>query len=392
VVASGNYATPMVLLRALTAARERCRLFGLNAQSGWPRRAGIINETPFVGPGMRNNPGLDYLPMRLSLVPRLFDVSRPVDAVLLHTSMPHGGKVSLGIEVNILPAAIECARTRGGIVVAQLNPHMPYTFGDGELPIDSIDIAVEVDEDLPSPIFQRPDEAALQIGEQVAGFAEDGTTLQLGIGQIPVIAAQHMVGRKELGVWSEMVADGILHLDQSGSLSADRLVQTSFLVGSPELYAWADRNPRLRMVRTEVINDPARIAANPAMRSINAAMQVDLFAQANASYIGDRVYSGFGGQPDFVIGALHSSDGQAVVALRSWHENTDSSTVVPILRNPVTSFQHSAIVSEQGCARIFGRSQRAQAQLIIDQVSHPRARQELGEAAGALGLQRDSAT
>ena len=385
-VVSGNFATPTMLLQALGDALERCRVFALNAQDGWPRNAGFISETPFVGPGMRQDPLLDYLPMRLSLVPRLFDSARPVDAVLLHTSVPRHGRVSLGIEVNILPAAVERTRARGGLVVAQLNPHMPYTYGDGELPTDWIDIAIEVDEKLASPPITAPSDAALQIGERVARFAENGTTLQLGIGQIPTVAASMMAARRDLGVWSEMLGEGVLELERSGSLRTGRLIQTSFLTGSPELYQWANANESLRMVRTEIINDPARIAANPAMLSVNAAMQIDLFAQANASYIGGKVHSGFGGQPDFVIGALHSVGGHAVVALHSWHEKTDTSTVMPTLVTPVTSFQHSAIVSENGCAEIFGRSQRAQAHLVIEQVAHPRVRQELTEAAGELGL------
>ena len=151
IVISGNFAAPSVLVRALGDALERCRVFTLNAQPDWPQRAGFISETPFVGPGMRHDPRLDFLPMRLSLVPRLFGTARPVDAVLLHTSMPQRGKVSLGIEVNVLPAAVEHTRSRGGLIVAQLNPQMPYTFGDSELPIDWIDLAVEVDEPLASP-------------------------------------------------------------------------------------------------------------------------------------------------------------------------------------------------------------------------------------------------
>ena len=143
------------------------------------------------------------------------------------------------------------------------------------------------------------------------------------------------------------------------------------------------------MRRTETVNDPSRIAAHRAMLSINAAMQVDLFAQANASFVEGRIHSGFGGQPDFVSGALHSKGGHAIVALHAWHEKTDASTVVPILTNPVTSFQHSAIVSEHGCAELFGRSQHSQAQLIIEQVADPRARPQLVEASTRLGLRRD---
>ena len=379
----------MGLVHALEASRERCRLFAINAQGDWPQRFGLINETPFVGPGMRHDPLLDYLPMRLSLVPRLFDTSRPVDAVLIHTSVPREGKVSLGIEVNILPAAIERVRAHGGLVMAQLNPNMPYTFGDGELSIDWIDVAVEADEPLPSTPFRQVDETDRRIGEWIARFADDGATVQLGIGKIPDVAANELVARHHLGIWSEMISDGVLNLERGGSLDLDRPIRASFLFGSPELYEWADANPRLQMTRTEVLNDPGRIANNPAMISVNMAMQVDLFAQANASFVGGRVHSGFGGQADFVAGALHSPGGHAVIALHSWHGKTDTSSVLPILTNPVTSFQHSAIVSEQGCAEVFGRSEQAQARLIIERVADPRVREELLAAAGTLGLLRE---
>jgi acyl-CoA hydrolase len=389
VVISGNYATPVTLVRALAQARERCRVFQLNALYPFADHPSFVCETPFVGPGMRHDPLLDYLPIRLSLVPRLFDSARPVDAVLLHTSLPRSGTVSLGVEVNVLPAAVERARARGGTVVAQMNPHMPFTFGDGELALDDIDLALEVDDPLASPDQAPPDDAASTIGERVAAFAADGSTLQLGIGQIPGVAAVMMSKRRKLRVWSEMISDGVLELDRAGALDPGQPVVTSFLFGSPELYRWADSNPRLHMVRTEIVNDPARIAANPNMLSINGALQVDLYAQANASFVAEHIHSGFGGQPDFVSGALHSPGGQAVVALRAWHEKTDSSRVVPVLTSPVTSFQHSAVVSEHGCAVLWGHSQHAQAQHLVDEVADPRARPALAEAAGRLGLRRD---
>jgi acyl-CoA hydrolase len=389
VVISGNYATPVMLVHALAQARERCRVFQLNARYPFSDHPSFVCETPFVGPGMRHDPQLDYLPIRLSLVPRLFDSARPVDAVLLHTSLPRSGAVSLGVEVDVLPAAVERARARGGTVVAQMNPQMPYTYGDGELSLDDIDLALEVDEALPSPDLAPPDDAAAAIGERVAAFAVDGSTLQLGIGQIPSVAAAMMSDRRDLRVWSEMISDGVFQLDRAGALDADQPVAASFLFGSPELYRWADSNPRLRMVRTEIVNDPARIAAHSCVLSVNGAMQVDLFAQANASYVDGRIYSGLGGQPDFVSGALHSRGGHAVVALRAWHEKTESSSIVPVLTNPVTSFQHSAVVSQHGCALLWGHSQHAQAQQLVDEVADPRARPALAEAAARLGLRRD---
>ena len=388
VVVSGNFATPWELLGVVDRALDRYRLLALNPQAGWPCREGVVTETPFVGPGVRHDPWLDYLPMRLSLVPRLFDSLRPPDVALVHTSTPRDGKVSLGIEVNILPAAIERVRQRGGLVVAQLNPSMPHTCGDAEIGLDEIDLAVEVDAALPSPTPRPLDDAAVSIGEQVAGYARDGGTVQLGIGQLPDAAARSLRSKRGLGVWSEMVSDGVVELERSGALDPERPLCASFLFGSPDVYDWADENPRLVMRRTEVINDPSRIASQPAMLSINTALEVDLFAQANACSVRGTVYSGFGGQPDFVVGALHSAEGHAVIALRAWHEGTDSSTIVPLIQTPVCTFQHSVVVTDVGRAEIFGRSQRAQARLLIDETADPRARPALREAAVHLGLVR----
>lgn len=385
-VVSGNFATPWELVRIAEATLPRCRLFALNPQAGWPRRPGIVTETPFVGPGVRGDPGLDYLPMRLSLVPRLFASGRPPDAVLVHASVPRHGTVSLGIEVNILPAALEYVARRGGLVVAQINRDMPHTRGDAVIDVDRIDLALEVDGPLPSPTPRSADETAGAIGERVARYAVDGGTVQLGIGLLPDAAAAGLRRRRRLGVWTELLGDGILGLDRAGALDPDRNLSATFLFGSPELYAWADDQPRLEMLRTEVVNDPARIAAHPGMLSVNGALQVDLFDQVNAGYVRSAIYSGFGGQPDFVTGALHSHGGHAVVALRSWHDKTDTSTVIPLLGDPVTSFQHSVIVTEHGCAELFGQGQRGQTRLLIEQAADPRSRPGLREAAGRLGL------
>ncbi len=386
VVVAGNFAVPHELVRILDECRPRVRAFSLNIQEGWPRRPGFVTETPFVGPGVRGDPVAEYLPMRLSLVPRLFGSSRPPDAVLLHTSPPRRGVVSLGIEVNLLPAAIEEVTARGGLVVAQVNPRMPFTGGDGLIDVDRIDLALEVDAPLPSPPVRPLDPLCAAIGERVAGYATNGGTIQLGIGQIPDAAAGALADRQQIGVWSEMMSDGVLGLDRAGALDPDRPICASFLFGSPELYAWADDNPRLVMRRTEVINDPAVIAAQPAMLSVNTALQVDLYDQANASYVRSRLYSGFGGQPDFVSGALHSPGGHAVVALRSWHDRSDSSTIVPRLDEPATSYQHSVIVTEHGAAEVFGRSDIEQAHLLIERAADPRARDDLRAAASRAGL------
>lgn len=390
VVVSGNFATPWRLVELAVATWPAVRFFVLNPQPRWPTREGVTTETPFVGGGVRRDESLVYLPMRLSLVPRLFATTRPPDVVLVHTSTPRNGQVSLGIETNILPAAIEEVRRRGGLVVAQLNRHMPYTFGDAEIALDAVDLAFELDAALPSPGERPPDDDALVIGENVASLAHDGATLQLGIGQLPDAALSQMHDRHNLGVWSEMLSDGIMELDRAGAIDATKVMTSTFLFGTAELYEWANENPRLVMRRTETANDPSRIAQQPAMLSINSALQVDLFAQSNASFVRGRIYSGFGGQPDFVSGALHSRGGQAVLALRSWHDATDSSNIVPLLTTPVCSFQHSAIVTEQGIAPIFGSSQRTQCRALIERAAHPRARDALSSAARELGIADDS--
>jgi acyl-CoA hydrolase len=273
-------------------------------------------------------------------------------------------------------------------VVAQLNTHMPYTFGDAEVSCDAIDLAVEADEALASPQERPADEVSEVIAERVGQLVADGVTLQVGIGGIPDAVLSRLRHRRELRVWSEMLSDGLLVMERHGALEAGQPLVASFLFGSQALYEWADRNPRLSLRRTEEVNDPGRIACNPGMTSLNTALEVDLFDQANASYRQGRIYSGFGGQLDFVVGALHARGGRAIVALPSWHAKRGLSTVVGPLRVPATSFQHSHIVTEQGVADLFGRSQPEQAALLIERAAHPTVRASLTETAARHGLGR----
>jgi acyl-CoA hydrolase len=386
VVCSGNLATPFATVDLVDRTLESFALYALNAQHGLPDRDGVTLETSFVGPGMRRSPHLRYVPARLSLVPRLFSTTLPPDIVVLHTSTPRDGSLSLGMEINILPAAIEAVRARGGIVIAQLNPAMPYTYGDGVLSLDDVDYGIEVETALPTPGEGPADDASLAIGERVAARVSDGSTLQLGIGAVPDAVLQRLKGRRGLTVWSEMFSDGVLALERNGSLDADMPITASFLFGSHDLYEWVDRNPRVRMLRTETTNEPALIARRPLMTSVNTALEVDLFAQANASRINARIFSGFGGQTDFIVGALHSHGGQALMALRSWHPKADVSTIIPLIGEPVTSFQPTAVITEQGTAQIWGQDERTQARNLIQQAAHPKIREELWEEAAALGL------
>jgi acyl-CoA hydrolase len=386
VIASGNAAAPLTTLAVVDVALPGYRLNLLNAPHGIPSREGVVHETSFVGVGMRHSPRLAYVPSRLSMVPALWRTSLPPDLVVLHTSPPRGRRVSLGVEVDVLPAAVEQARSRGGLVVAQVNPRMPYTFGDGELDADLVDLALEVDEPLgvhaPAPL----DDASRVIGERVAALVPQGASLQTGIGAVPDAALAGLAARRGLRVWSEMFSDGVLALERAGALDPDTALTASFLVGSEELYAWADGNDRVRMRRTEVANDPAVIARQPGMTSINTALQVDLFGQVNASRIGERIHSGFGGATDYLVGALHSAGGQAVVALRSWHPRADVSSIIPLLDQPATSFQPSAVVTEHGIAAVWAHDEREQARGLIEFAAHPRVREELREEAHYLGL------
>jgi acyl-CoA hydrolase len=183
-----------------------------------------------------------------------------------------------------------------------------------------------------------------------------------------------------------MISDGVLALERAGSLDATVPVTASFLFGTDELYRWADHNPRLRMLRTETTNDPSNIRANDLMVSVNSALQVDFYGQVNASRIKGCIYSGFGGQPDFMVGAMHSRAGQAIIALRSWHPKAACSTIVPMVEEPVTSFQPTAVITEQGTAELFGRPEHDQIAQLIDHAAHSRVRDELWEEAVALQL------
>lgn len=386
VVAAGNFATPRTLLTAVDGVLDRYCLHLLNAQLGLPRRPGVRHETAFVGPGVRSDPDLIYVPCRLSMVPLLYAAHCPPDVVLLHTSTPRRGTVSLGIEVNVLPAAIAAARAGGGLVIAQANPQMPYTFGDAQLPLDAIDVMVEVDEPLPTHAPTGSRERSRLVGERIADLIPDGATVQLGIGAIPDAVLSRLTGRSGLRVWSEMISDGVLDLHECGALDRSTPIVASFAFGSLALYRWLDGNEGVRMLRTECTNDPAQIASQPLMVSVNAALQVDLFDQANASRIGARIHSGFGGATDFTVGALHAPGGQAIVGLPSWHDASDSSTIVPLLSSPVTSVQHSHVVTDCGVASMFGRSQREQARSLIDRAAHPAARDHLAEQGHLLGL------
>ena len=386
VVVSGNVAVPWEAVRALDENKDTYTIHALNAPPGIPDREGVTAETCFVGAGMRRHSTLSYVPSRLSLVPVLLQRRIPPDVVIVHCAPPRDGQLSLGIEVNVLPAAIEGCRGRSGRVVAVINDQMPYTYGDAQVSVDAVDFAIEVSTPVLTHEPTAPDPDSRAIGERVASRVSDGATLQMGIGGVPDATLTALSGRRGLRIWTEMFSDGVLALDRVGALDDRHPLTASFIFGSRELYDWLDGNHRVRMMRTEHTNDPGLISQQRMMTSVNTALEVDLFGQANASRINARIYSGFGGQTDFIVGAMHSTGGQAFIALRSWHPKADVSTVVPLLDEPVTSFQQSAFVTEHGVAELWGYDQQAQCRHIIRDAAHPRVRDELWEEAGALGL------
>ena len=386
IVASGNFAPPMTLLNAADETLESFKLHMLNAHPGIPDREGISYESAFVGPSMRRHPRLNYIPSRLSMVPILFrDHYRP-DVVFLHTSPKRYDTVSLGVEVNILPAAIEAARSRNGIVIAQANKQMPYTYGDAQIYESEIDYLIEVDEPLLEKQVTEITDIQGEIGVRIAALIENNSTLQLGIGGVPDAVLSSLKDRKKMRIWTEMFSDGVLDLHKAGVLDDEMPLNASFLFGSRELYDWVNLNRRIRMRRTEISNDPSLISRQAKMTSINSALQVDLYDQANASYVRGEIYSGFGGSTDFIVGALHSRGGQSFMALPSWHPKANVSTIVPELHTPVTSFQHSYVATEQGIAPCFGHPTKEQALNIIKHAAHPDAKEELTQAAAKLNL------
>ncbi len=385
VVASGNFATPRELLRLFDENVSTYTLHMLNAQGQLPTRPGVTHETTFVGPAMRKSPTLMYYPCRLSLTPVILRNQLPVDVLLLHTSTPRDGVVSMGLEVNILPSVLEAVRDRGGIVIAQVNPRMPFTYGDAVVNVDEIDYAIEVDEPLMTHEPGEPDDVAKSIADHILYKIPDGATLQLGIGAVPDAVLGSLTGRRGLRIWSEMFSDGVLPLHRLGCFDSDVPLTASFAFGSQRLYEWLDGNRRVRMRRTETTNAPGRIARTPSMISVNTALQVDLYGQANASRIKGRIYSGFGGSTDFIVGALHSPGGHAFIALPSWHPRANVSTIVPLIQGPVTSFQHSSVVTENGLAQMFGNEEHEQVRQLIEHAAHPDVREQLWEAAKAQG-------
>ena len=349
IVVSGNAGVPREAIPIIDRALERYTIHALNASAGVaPEREGVTAETCFVGVGMRKHPNLAYVPARLSLVPRLFRGPLPPDAVVVHCAPPRDGELSMGIECNILPAAIEACRARSGRIIAVINDQMPYLYGDAQLPLDHVDLAIELSSPLPEILPAPVDDDSSTIGQLVAARVPNGATMQTGIGAIPDATLGQLTRHTGLRVWTETFSDGVLALDRGGALDQSHPLTASFLIGSRELYDWADGNPRVRMMRTERTNDPALIALQRSMTSINTALEMDLFGQANASRINARIYSGFGGDELPAERRRHRARRRGTLGIQ------------PAASGPA---HHSGCVPPAGARRTLGRGCRARPRL-----------------------------
>ena len=327
----------------------------------------------------------DVTPVYFSEVPELFRTTLPVDAVFLNLSPPdEHGYCSFGISVDYSkPAAMEAE-----LVIAQINPSMPRTLGDSFIHISDIDYIVEAD----TPLIELPpagiSEVERAIGKNCATLIEDGDTLQLGIGAIPDAVLGFLKEKKDLGIHSEMISDGIVELYEGGvitnrrkSLHAGKSIVT-FLMGTRKLYDFADNNPAVELHPVDYVNDPYVIAQNERLVSVNSCVQVDLMGQIVSASVGRRQISGVGGQVDFVRGANMSRGGKSIMAMPSTAAEGRISKIVPVIGEgaAVTTSRYDAdyIVTEYGAARLKGESLRNRAKMLI-RIAHPDFRRMLAE-------------
>lgn len=404
VFVSGNAATPTPLLEALAARKDELQNVELVhvLQLGpdpflAPEMEGHFRRRSlFVGPADReavNTGRADYVPISLHQVPWLFKRGvLPLDFALVQVSPPDEfGFVSLGVEIIAAKAAVESARK----VIALVNPQMPRTLGDTFVHVSKFAAFVEVD--MPLPILPRDPfgEVEAQIGKYVADLIDDGCTLQMGIGAIPDAVLANLQGRQDLGIHTEMISDGVMEALERGlvtgikkTLLPGKVVGT-FVLGSERLYRFVHNNPLFEMRPADWVNNPFNVARNDKMIAINSALEVDLTGQVCADSIGTRIYSGFGGQLDFIRGAAASNGGKPIIALPSTSKQGTLSRIVPLLKPGAgvvtTRADVHYVVTEYGVAELFGKSLRERAQALIE-IAHPNFREELAKAAFERGL------
>ena len=391
-------AAPSRLIAALAARAPELRvveIVSLHTEGDAPYAAPALAKSfrvnaLFVGPNLRTAVAegrADYLPVFLSEVPSLFRTGLlPIDVALIHVSPPdRHGYCSLGVSVDVTHAAVEVSRT----VIAQVNPRMPRTHGDGLIHLDTIDTLVEVDE----PIHELPpreiSEAERAIGRHCAELVDDGATVQIGIGAIPQATVSALSDHHRLGIHTEMLSDGVLDLVEKGVVTGEMKrvhpgkIVAGFAFGTRRLYDFLDDNPLVAMLDMAYVNDTAVIRRNPKVTAINSAIEVDLTGQVCADSIGDRQYSGVGGQMDFIRGAALSEGGKPIIALRST-TSTGEPRIVSYLKpgaGVVTTRAHvHFVVTEFGIADLWGKNLRQRAAALIA-IAHPSHRDALAAEA-----------
>ena len=340
----------------------------------------------FIGGNMRkamDEGRADYIPIFLSEVPGLIrkDIL-PIDVALLNVSPPdEHGYCSLGVSlVGSLPA-VEKAK----VIIAQINPQMPRAHGNGFVHVDQIDYMVEVDEALPEQIIPEPNEIEMQIGKYCTELIEDGATMQMGIGAIPNAVLKSLVNHKNLGVHTEMFADGVIDLVEKGVINGSckkkytGKVVSGFVMGSKRVYDFLDDNPSVAMLDIAYINDPAVVKQNPKVTAINSAIEIDVTGQVCADSIGTRHFSGVGGQMDFIRGAALSDGGKPIIALPSTTRKGISRIVntLKVGAGVVTTRAHvHYVVTEWGIAYLYGKNLYQRAQEMV-KIAHPDHREAL---------------
>ena len=356
-----------------------------------PEFEGVFQlDSFFVGGNVRKTTQAgyaDYIPVFLSETQKLYRSGAvPCNVAMIQVSRPDKhGFVSLGTSVDATLAAVECADT----VIAVVNKYVPRAFGDAMIPMSKIDLFVEDDQPLEEAHFTEPNEVEVAIGKHCAALIEDGATLQMGIGAIPNAVLSQLGGHKNLGIHTEMFADGVLPLVEAGVINGEaknidkgKMVST-FLMGSNDVYNFIDDNPAVLMKDVGYTNDPYIIAKNDKVTAINSALQVDLTGQVCADSLGRKFYSGVGGQVDFVYGASLSKGGKAIIAMPSITNKGVSKICDTLLPGAgvVTTRNHMHwFVTENGAVDLYGKSLQERARLLIS-VAHPSAQEELDRAA-----------
>jgi acyl-CoA hydrolase len=404
---SGNAATPLELVRALADRADLTKpmrvghvlLLGRDPFAGKEHR--FRHHAWFVGPADReavNKGHADYVPVHLHQIPEAIRRGPDLDAALLCVSPPdEHGFMSLGVEILTAPAVVRKART----VIVQVNEAMPRIHGDSFVHVSEVAAIVEHTEPLPELVAPPTTPTQEAIARHIAPLVKDGATLQLGIGGIPD-AVLHLLtdptsglARRDLGIHTEMVSDGLMAAVESGAVTGraktlhrGKVVMT-FAMGTKKLYEFLADNPLIEAHPCDYVNDPQVIAKNNDMVAINSALQVDITGQVCSDSIGTRIYSGFGGQLDFIRGAAASKGGVPIIALPATAAGGKFSRIVPTLDVGAGVVTTRAdvhwVVTEHGAVDLFGRSLSERADLLLS-ISAPEFQDELRAAARARGL------